>query len=294
MKKLIKNIADFVVFLLKFANILLKNKVTGFFLKKTGFLGRTLFLEKVKILCYYAFAERASAGGKNVKKQSDKRLVFIDPKKILPPKNGRDTDRYRLFLLSESIREFGLIIPVTVYETSGGYRVMSGERRVKASIIAGVDKIPCFVTSAAFDPMLFRALEEQTGQSRDECDDAQLINSLCRRYSAVTVASVLSMTTGEVNKILQCRQKPEEKNLSIALVTQPAPEEKHTEKEAPAREKQLPPIRDVRFLVNSIKQLTESVVRGGLKADYKQKETEKSVEIRLRIEKEERRQISIF
>lgn len=229
-----------------------------------------------------------------MKKQSDKRLVFIDPKKILPPKSSRATDRYHLFLLSESIKEYGLIIPITVEQTKCGYRVISGERRVKASIIAGEEKIPCIVIGNSVDPLLLKTVENM-GRDRNDEEDALLIKRLCSKYSCDSVAVMLALTTGELNEITE-KHQTEEKNLSIAPVLEPARTESLSTDIKPQteREKRLPPIRDVRFLVNTIKQLTESVVSGGIKADYKQKETDKALEIRLRIEKEEIRQLSLF
>ncbi len=219
-----------------------------------------------------------------MKQVSDKRLIFLDPSEIIPPKSRREeNDRYRLFLLSESIRENGLLIPVTVCRTEYGYEVISGERRIKASILAGLKRIPCIVSNFDGDPELFRAAECLLGHQRDASEDADRLRELCCKYSHSFVATLLSFTTGELSKIIEQNQKgEEEEKLNLEeLKTQEITQMTTTKKQG----KRLPPIKDARFLINSVKQLTESVSSAGIPISFKQKETEKTLEIRIRIEK---------
>lgn len=222
------------------------------------------------------------------------RLIFLDPSEIIPPKSGRgESDRYRLFLLSESIRENGLLIPVTVCRTEYGYEVISGERRIKASILAGLKRIPCIVSSFDGDPELFRAAECLLGHQRDMLSEADKLRRLCLKYSPNFVAPFLSFTTGELSKIIEQSEKVKEaENLSPEELTAREQTRATMEKR---QEKRLPPIKDARFLINSVKQLTESLCSAGIPINFKQKETEKEVEIRIRIEKNTRTpQMSLF
>lgn len=276
--------------------------------EKTLEMCRWVFVDLGFLLCYYFLAERVSAGGGKVKQISDKRLIFLDPSEIIPPKSGRsDNDRYRLFLLSESIRENGLLVPVTVCQTADGYEVISGERRIKASIIAGFKRIPCIVTGINCDPELFRAAECLLGHHRDALEEAYMLKELCLKHSCSSVASALSFTTGELCKIIEVTslpagiiEKAKEQHLSLFQLTELCrrSEEERDEyfeelkgkepvKSVKERyvEKRLPPIKDARFLINSVKQLTESVGNAGIPVNFRQKETEKTVEIRIRIEK---------
>src|SRR6187431_1046490 len=63
--------------------------------------------------------------------------------------------------LAESIKVHGIIQPITVrkmgYDT---YQIISGERRTRASIIAGLTKIPAYVRVANDQEMLEMALIE--------------------------------------------------------------------------------------------------------------------------------------
>lgn len=193
------------------------------------------------------------------------KLVFLNPAEIIPPKKGSaDKDRYRLFLLSESIRENGLLVPVTVVYTDYGYRVISGERRVKASIMAGLSKIPCIVTDFE-DETLFRATESLAAVQFDKNE----LVKLKEKYDIKFVASTLSMTTGELTKMMS---------------PQPKEEMQEQVKERP-KEKKLPPIKDTKFLINSIKQMLDSVSSAGIPVKYKQSENEKCVEIKIKVTK---------
>ena len=246
------------------------------------------------------------------------RLIFLDPSEIIPPRSGRgDCDRYRLFLLSESIRENGLLIPVIVCRTEYGYEVISGEKRIKASILAGLKRIPCIVSSFDGDPELFRAAECLLGHQRDALDDADVIKELCLKHSPSSVAPFLSFTTGELSKIVEItslsseiREKARECHMSLFQLSElyrKSKEEKaeffdeveaKTERQAiceTKQEKKLPPIKDARFLINSVKQLTESLSSAGIPVSFKQKDSEALVEIRIRIEKDKRSpQMSLF
>jgi ParB/RepB/Spo0J family partition protein len=166
-----------------------------------------------------------------VKEEYFKRLVFLNPSEIIPPKDARkEYDRYKLFLLSESIRENGLLCPVTVKETEDGYEVISGEKRIKACIIAGLKKIPCIVTDF-FDGELFRATEENAGQTVSLNEEADRLKELCKKYSLDTVARTLSFTTGELEKIVKEKQCCEEIEEPKKAVISKEPLEKNTIKE---------------------------------------------------------------
>jgi len=70
-------------------------------------------------------------------------------------------DQVALNELADSIRIQGLIQPITVRKTeSGGYQLISGERRLRASKLAGLKEIPAYVRLANDQQMLEMALIE--------------------------------------------------------------------------------------------------------------------------------------
>jgi len=70
-------------------------------------------------------------------------------------------DEMALEELAESIKVHGIIQPITVREKPDGkYELVSGERRTRASKIAGLNKIPAFVRQADDQEMVEMALIE--------------------------------------------------------------------------------------------------------------------------------------
>jgi len=70
-------------------------------------------------------------------------------------------DQVALNELADSIRIQGLIQPITVRKTEGGnYQLISGERRLRASKLAGLTEIPAYVREANDQQMLEMALIE--------------------------------------------------------------------------------------------------------------------------------------
>ena len=69
-------------------------------------------------------------------------------------------DQEALQELAESIRTFGLIQPITVRKRDAKYQIISGERRYRASILAGMDMIPAYIRDANDQGMLEMAIVE--------------------------------------------------------------------------------------------------------------------------------------
>lgn len=58
-------------------------------------------------------------------------------------------DKTALFELAESIREYGVIQPITVRESEDGYELIAGERRWRGAYMAGLETIPCIIVEAS-------------------------------------------------------------------------------------------------------------------------------------------------
>ena len=80
------------------------------------------------------------------KKEEDK-LLFLPPSVIHPnPNQPRSLfDPEGLDELAASIREHGILQPLTVRGTEGGYELVAGERRLRAALLAGLTEVPCIV-----------------------------------------------------------------------------------------------------------------------------------------------------
>lgn len=69
-------------------------------------------------------------------------------------------DQVALDELAESIRVQGLIQPITVRKNGNKYQLISGERRFRASKLAGLTEIPAYIRTADNQQMLEMALIE--------------------------------------------------------------------------------------------------------------------------------------
>lgn len=90
-------------------------------------------------------------------------ICEIELSKIQPnPEQPRSVfDEESLDELTASIRSLGIIQPITVKETGDGqYLIISGERRYRASLRAGLTQIPAYVKTAEDDNVVEMALIE--------------------------------------------------------------------------------------------------------------------------------------
>ena len=83
--------------------------------------------------------ETLEENNKNIKNIN---ISLIDPNKEQPRKKF-DTDA--LNELASSIKLHGVLQPILVVERNGRYLIVAGERRWRASKIAGIKEIPCIV-----------------------------------------------------------------------------------------------------------------------------------------------------
>ena len=81
--------------------------------------------------------------------------------------------------LADSIKTLGLIQPITVRKTaSGRYQIISGERRFRASRLAGMDMIPAYIRDANDQGMLEMAIVENI--QRENLDPIEVAMSYQR------------------------------------------------------------------------------------------------------------------
>lgn len=92
----------------------------------------------------------------NPQQKFENAIFWIDTNKINPNpyQPRRDFDEARLADLAESIKQYGILQPLTVSrieidrEDGGievGYELIAGERRLRASKLAGLSQVPCII-----------------------------------------------------------------------------------------------------------------------------------------------------
>ncbi|TCL76323.1 ParB family chromosome partitioning protein [Hydrogenispora ethanolica] len=93
----------------------------------------------------------------NFEKQSEIQIDLITPNPFQPRKEFSDE---KLQELAESIRTHGVIQPLVVREVQGKYQLIAGERRLRASKIAGLTMVPVYILSMTDQTMMEAALVE--------------------------------------------------------------------------------------------------------------------------------------
>ncbi|GAF05449.1 putative chromosome-partitioning protein ParB [Saccharicrinis fermentans DSM 9555 = JCM 21142] len=87
-------------------------------------------------------------------------------------------DEEKLDELAKSIEKIGVIQPLTVRKSGNKYQLIAGERRFRASKIAGLEKIPAYVRTADDETMLEMALVENI--QREDLDPIEIAISYQR------------------------------------------------------------------------------------------------------------------
>ncbi len=142
------------------------------------------------------------------------RVVFLPAKSICPnPTQPRKIFREeQLAELTESIRQHGILQPLSVRRTGTRYELIAGERRLRAGILAGLTEIPCIVMQMSEQESAMAALVENLQrQDLDFIEEAQGIDLLLREFnmSQEQVAKLLGKSqSGVANKLRLLRHSP--------------------------------------------------------------------------------------
>ncbi len=97
---------------------------------------------------------------KNTKKRIQINEIPVSSIKPNPNQPRKFFDATALRELSESIIQFGVLQPITVRKVRCGYEIVTGERRLRATQLAGINTIPAIVINADNDKSAILALLE--------------------------------------------------------------------------------------------------------------------------------------
>src|ERR1035437_7003632 len=131
-------------------------------------------------------------------------IFWIDVKKIKPNpyQPRREFEEVKLRDLADSIRQYGVLQPLTVSRTEvqkedGGlvteYELIAGERRLRATILAGVSQVPVIIRVADTSIMKLELAIIENLQRED-------LNSVDRARAFFKLASEFKFTHNEIAK----------------------------------------------------------------------------------------------
>ena len=144
--------------------------------------------------------------------QSELKIKEIRPNPYQPRK---EFDEQGLKELADSIRENGVFQPILVRKrkTGQGYELVAGERRLRASKLAGKDTIPAIITDFNDTQMMEISLLENI-QRKDltPIEEAQAYEQLIKKlgYTQDELAKRLGKSRSNVTNILRLLNLPSE------------------------------------------------------------------------------------
>jgi ParB family chromosome partitioning protein len=108
-------------------------------------------------------------------------VVLVDPDLIVPnPAQPRsEFAKERIEALADSIAHHGILNPLLVRRVGEKYELIAGERRLRASRIAGLDRVPCIIReSGETDSAILAIIENLQREDLNMFEEADAIRSL--------------------------------------------------------------------------------------------------------------------
>lgn len=252
------------------------------------------------------------------------RVLYLSVGAISPNPNQPRTrfSEEGLLELSDSIREHGILQPLSVRKLDGGYELVSGERRLRAAKLAGLREVPCIVVDVDEESSSLLALVENLQRrDLDFLEEALALDKLIRTYhlSQEEAARRIGKSQSAVANKLRLLKLPEE---ALVMLRENGLTERHArallkledpqqqlfalrhiiidhltvaKSEAyidsllapvkPPSRKPTLLIKDVRFFLNTVTRGLSLMKTAGVNAEYGREETQDSILLTIRIPK---------
>lgn len=156
-------------------------------------------------------------------------VLLIPHEKIFPNPNQprQHFNQEELVNLAISIRMNGILQPITVRRIDDGYELVSGERRLRASRLAGLVTVPCIVVEVNnMKSAVFALIENLQRQNLGFFEEAKAIEKLMSEYglSQEDASRRLGKAPSTVSNKLRLLSLPEE---AQALIIEKNLSERH-------------------------------------------------------------------
>ena len=223
--------------------------------------------------------------------------------------------------LAHSIKEYGILNPLTVREKGDGYELISGERRLRAALILGLESVPCHILGASDVKSAQIALVENiVRQDLDFLEEALAFKRLSTEFgmTQVEIAQKVGKTQSAVaNKIRLLKLYPQ----TVDEIKQYSLTERHARALLKIEDEVLQStcakyigekglnvekaeshidfvlrgsskmqkkgakilVKDLRLFVNAVKNHVDNLSRCGINADFNQEEDENYMIISVKI-----------
>ena len=254
-------------------------------------------------------------------------VLALPPEEIQPNpyQPRRMFDPAELEALADSIRRHGVLQPLTVRRTDGGWELVAGERRLRAAQMAGLETVPCVEREADDNTSALLALVEnlqrqdlhyleeaaaiadylcQSGVTQEEAaarlgrSPSALANKLrLLRLSAECRRLLVEQGLSERHARCLLRLEDEEerlaalryiadKHLTVAQAEQYVERRLRALQSTPPQRRKAFIMKDVRLFLNSLDRSLRLVREAGVRAETQRQDTEDSILLTIRIPKQ--------
>jgi len=252
-------------------------------------------------------------------------IIYLRPEELkenpVQPRKSFDEDALRE--LSESIRTYGILNPLTVRLRCGRYELVAGERRLRAAKMAGLREVPCMLFEANMeDAGVITLIENIQRRDLDFIEEAMGISRLIRMFglSQEECARKLGKSQSAVANKLRLLKLPEDvletlrdsgltERHARALLRLPNGQSQRealtyiakkqlnvadtdayidallSEKEGVKEQKRTFVLKDVRVFLNTVTRSISMMNQGGIAAGMERQETEDSLILTISIPK---------
>ena len=252
------------------------------------------------------------------------RVIYLHPD-VLHPNPNQPRKRFSpdgLEELAASIREHGVLQPLTVRKVDGSFEVVSGERRRRAARMAGLSEVPCIVIDVdGVCSSLLALVENLQRRDLDFLEEAMALDRLIHTYdlsqeeaarrigkSQSAVANKLRLLKLSPRLLDRLRQNGLTERHARALLRLETEEQQwevleyvidhhltvaQTEAYIEARLTPPPPrkkkptfiLKDVRLFLNTVTKGLSMMKDAGVNAEYGRQETEDAILLTIKIPK---------
>ena len=252
------------------------------------------------------------------------RVIYLHPD-VLHPNPHQPRKRFSpdgLEELAASIREHGVLQPLTVRKVDGSFELVSGERRLRAARMAGLSEVPCIVIDVdGVCSSLLALVENLQRRDLDFLEEAMALDRLIHTYdlsqeeaarrigkSQSAVANKLRLLKLSPRLLDRLRQNGLTERHARALLRLETEEQQwevleyvidhhltvaQTEAYIEARLTPPPPrkkkptfiLKDVRLFLNTVTKGLSMMKDAGVNAEYGRQETEDAILLTIKIPK---------
>ncbi len=164
--------------------------------------------------------EKQSVVKDNVKTEVAAEIANIPIKAVItnPDQPRKDFDAKTLIELSQSIRENGVIVPITVNKQGDKYIIIAGERRFRAAKMIGLKEIPAYIKVVTEAQQMQMALIENI--QREDLNAIEIALSLKALldqtgYSKEQLAKKLGKSRASISNYVRLLQLPAEIQIGL-------------------------------------------------------------------------------